>query len=138
MRYITSESTNHCISLLYFFWLQHFHKVSSKAFQLQNHCDSVCECICLVVNVFWINRSPPFCRRRIRRQWMDAWMSAWMGGWKSMRKGKKDERGPPLSKILYLIPQFSRELIGYTILSACSNANLGALVHSQRQIGSLW
>lgn len=64
---------------------------------------------------------------------MDRWMDVWMGGWHSLRKGKKDERATPQTKILNLIPQFSRELIGYTVLSACSNANLRASIHSQRQ-----
>lgn len=43
-------------------------------------------------------------------------------------------RATPQTKILNLIPQFSRELIGYTVLSACSNANLRASIHSLTEI----
>lgn len=56
-------------------------------------------------------------------------------GWteEDKQRQKRMRWAAPLTKILNLIPQFSREHIGYTVLSACSNANLGASVHSQRQ-----
>lgn len=65
----------------------------------------------------------------------EAAVDGWMDGWTEQDKEsqKRMRRATPLTKLLNLIPQFGRELIGYTVLSACSKANLGASVQSQRQ-----
>lgn len=59
-----------------------------------------------------------------------------MDGWTEEDKGKAKRMrwATPPTSILNLVPQFSRELIGYTVLSARSNANLRASVQSETEI----